>query len=100
MLTIDVRLTVEEAIFLMRAVAAKQRTEPDAAVRDDLELLRLKLYESTYPRQSEPIRIDRWQPRMVDVQRAHDPQQAYAPRQQNRSAQAWQSDIAVPPAAA
>jgi len=37
---------------------------------------------------------------MVDVQRAHDPQQAYAPRQQNRSAQAWQSDIAVPPAAA
>ena len=100
MLTIDVRLTVEEAIFLMRAVAAKQRTQPDAAVRDDLELLRLKLYDSTYPRQSEPTRIDRRQPRKFDVQCAHDPQQAYAPRQQKRSAQAWQSDTAVPPAAA
>ena len=93
MLTIDVRLTVEEAISLMRAVAAKRWTETDAEKRDDLELLRLKLYGSVYQRQPEPINIDHWQSRKSDVQRAYDPQQVHALHQR----QAWQTDAAVQP---
>jgi hypothetical protein len=99
MLTIDVRLTVEEAISLMRALAAKRWTETDAEKRDDLELLRLKLYDSVYQRQPETIKIDQWQSRKSDVQRAHDPQQVHA-HQRIRSigaTQAGQTDTAVPP---
>jgi hypothetical protein len=57
MFTIDVRLTRDEAISLMRAVAARQRTEPDPDKRDDLELIRLKLYDRIYHRQRETIRM-------------------------------------------
>jgi hypothetical protein len=79
MLTIDIRLTVEEASSLMRAVAASQWREADAEKRDDLELLRLKLYDSIYQHHPETIRIDHWQSRKFDVQRAHDPQKVNAP---------------------
>jgi hypothetical protein len=100
MLTINIRLTVEEVIFLMRAVAAKRWSEAGAEKRDDLELLRLKLYDSVYQRQPETIRIDHWKSRKFDVQRAHDPQQVHAPQQRIRSTQAWQADAAVPRSAA
>ena len=59
MFTIDVRFTIDEAISLMRAVAAKQLTEHDAGKRDDLELIRLKLYDRIYHhRRQGPIRMD------------------------------------------
>ena len=58
MFTVDVRLSIDEAIALMRAIAAKQWTESDAEKRDDLELIRLKLYDRIYHRQAETIRID------------------------------------------
>jgi hypothetical protein len=58
MFTVDVRLTIDETIALMRAVAAKQWTETDAKKRDDLELIRLKLYDRIYHRRVETIRID------------------------------------------
>jgi hypothetical protein len=43
----------------MRAVAAKQYTELDIDKRDELELIRLKLYDRLYHRQRQTIRIDR-----------------------------------------
>jgi hypothetical protein len=46
--TIDVRFTIQEAVALMRAIAARQWTETDPEKRDDLELLRLRLYEKVY----------------------------------------------------
>ncbi|MDX2150592.1 MAG: hypothetical protein SFV54_07650 [Bryobacteraceae bacterium] len=48
MVTIDVRLTVDEAHSLMRAIAAKEWAERDASRREELELLRTKLYDSIY----------------------------------------------------
>ena len=48
MFTIDVRFTIQEAVALMRAIAAKGWTETDPEKRDDLELLRLRLYEKVY----------------------------------------------------
>lgn len=96
MLTIDVRLTVGEAISLMRAVAAKQWRETDAEERDDLELLRLKLYDSVYQHQPETIRIDSWQARKFDVRRA----QVHASHQRTsslRSTQASQTGSELPP---
>ena len=57
MFTIDVPLTADEAIFLMRVIAAKQWTERDPEKRDDLELIRLKLYDRIYHGQPETIRI-------------------------------------------
>ena len=59
MLNIDVRLTVDEAIALMRAVAAKQWAERDPEKRDELELIRLKLYDKVYDGYPDPIVIDR-----------------------------------------
>jgi hypothetical protein len=58
MRTVDVRLSIDEAIALMRAIAAKQWTESDAEKRDDLELIRQKLYDRIYQRRAETIRID------------------------------------------
>jgi hypothetical protein len=58
MLTVDVRLSIDEAIALMQAIAAKQWTECDAEKRDDLELIRQKLYDRIYQRRAEAIRID------------------------------------------
>ena len=58
MFTIDVPLTADEAISLMRIIAAKQWTERDAEKRDDLELIRLRLYDRVYHDRREPIRID------------------------------------------
>ena len=57
MFTIDVPLTADEAISLMRVIAAKQWTERDPEKRDDLELIRLKLYDTIYHGQPETIRI-------------------------------------------
>ena len=96
MFTIDVRFTADEAISLMRAIAAKQWTEPDAEKRDDLELIRLRLYDRLYHGQPEPIRIDmgcladkrkheRQQSRIPDGQPAHDTQQGPAPRPELKS---------------
>ena len=48
MFTIDVRFTIQEAVALMQAIAAKRWTETDPEKRDDLELLRLRLYEKVY----------------------------------------------------
>jgi hypothetical protein len=48
MFTIDLRFTIQEALALMRVIAAKQWTETDPEKRDDLELLRLRLYEKVY----------------------------------------------------
>jgi hypothetical protein len=58
MFTIDVRLTLDEAISVLRAVAAKERTEPDPEKRDDLELIRLNFYHRIYHGRPETIRID------------------------------------------
>ena len=91
MFTIDVPLTADEAISLMRVIAAKQWTERDAEKRDDLELIRLRLYDRLYHGQPQTIRIDmgcftdkqkreRHQSRMYDGQPAHDPQRGRAPR--------------------
>ena len=48
MFTIDVRLTIQEAVALMRAIAARQWTETDPEKRDDLEVLRLRLSEKIH----------------------------------------------------
>jgi hypothetical protein len=96
MLTIDVRFTTDEAISLMRAIAAKKVREPDADKRDDLELIRLRLYDRLYHGQSEPIRIDmgcvadkrkheRQQRPIPDGQPAQDPQRGHAPRPELKS---------------
>lgn len=58
MFTIDVPLTADEAVSLMRMIAAKQWTEASAEKRDDLELIRLRLYDRVYHNRREPIRID------------------------------------------
>jgi hypothetical protein len=55
MMLIDVRFTVAEAITLMRTISAKQWRETDAEKWDDLELLRLRLYETVYHRQLDRI---------------------------------------------
>ena len=92
MFTIEVPLTADEAISLMRVLAAKQWTERNKEKRDDLELIRLRLYHC----QPEPIRIDmgcladkrkheRQQPRIPDGQPAQDPQQVHASRPELKS---------------
>jgi hypothetical protein len=59
MSSIDVRLTVNEAIVIMRAISAQQWREPDAEKRDDLEMLRLKLYDRLPPTRGDVITLDR-----------------------------------------
>ena len=96
MFTIDVPLTADEAISLMRVIAAKQWTERDAEKRDDLELIRLRLYDRLYHGQPETIRIDmgcladkrkheRHHSRIPEGQPAHDTQQGHAPRPELKS---------------
>jgi hypothetical protein len=86
MFTVDVRLSIDEATALMRAIAKKQWTESDAEKRDDLELIRLKLYDKIYNRRAETIRIDigsltdqikrePQQLRTLDALRVKDPEQ-------------------------
>jgi hypothetical protein len=94
MLTVDVRLSIDEAIALMRAIAAKQWTE--AEKRDDLELIRLKLYDRIYHRRADTIRIDmgcltdqiKREPQqlwILDGQRAQDPEQDRATQREIHS---------------
>ncbi|HYZ85339.1 MAG TPA: hypothetical protein VE621_13095 [Bryobacteraceae bacterium] len=52
MFTVHVQFTVDEAISLMRAIAAKQWAEADEEKREDLELVRLKLYDKVYRSQT------------------------------------------------
>jgi hypothetical protein len=59
MSSLDVRLTVSEAIVIMRAISAQQWREPDADKRDDLELIRLKIYDMLPPTRAEVITLDR-----------------------------------------
>jgi hypothetical protein len=58
MFTIDIRFTVDEAITLMRVIAAKESRENDTEKRDDLELIRLRLYDQVYHRPVAAVRMD------------------------------------------
>jgi hypothetical protein len=58
MFTIDVALTVGQAISVMRAIAAKEWMEPDVSKRDDLEMIRLAIYERVYHCQPQTIGMD------------------------------------------
>ena len=100
---LTVHLRVEEAVILMRALAATQWRESDTEKQDDLELLRLRLYDSIYHSQRETIRIDHWQPRRLQVQRAPGRQQGQAALHRDssvRSGDVWQADAALPTSAA
>jgi hypothetical protein len=57
--SIEVRLTVDEAIVIIRAVSAQRWREADAEKRDDLELLRLKLYDVLPRTQADVITLRR-----------------------------------------
>ena len=57
MFTVDVRLTTDEAISLMPN-RREAMDGTDAEKRDDLELIRLRLYDRIYHRRAETIRID------------------------------------------
>jgi hypothetical protein len=91
MFTLNVSFTADEAISLMRVIAAKQWTERDVEKRDDLELIRLRLYDGLYHGQPKPTQIDmgcltqkrkreRQHSQIPDGRPAHDPEQGHAPR--------------------